>query len=376
MTKLEKTVEELFQHADIKLGGTRPQDVTINNPAVYGRVLRDRELGLGESYMDGWWDSPQPDAFITRILSADLASQVKLSPAIIASGAKSVVSASFSNRQSVKKAKKNAEHHYNIGNDLYELMLDKRMIYSCGYWKGAKTLDQAQENKLDLICRKLQLKKGMTLLDIGCGWGGFAEFAATKYGVKVTGISPAIEQVKKAKERTKGLNVTILQKDYRHMTGSFDRIVSIGMLEHVGVKNYQTFFESCNALLKPGGMMLHHTIGSNQTYNPSEAKWIDKYIFPGGVIPTIPEVVTPAQKYFVVEDIQNFGPDYDKTLMAWHKNFVKSYPKIKDSYDERFYRMWEYYLLMFAAGFRTRNLQLWQFVMTRHEVTPRYDAPR
>lgn len=376
MSKLEKTVEELFRNADIKLGGKRPQDITINNPAVYGRVLRDRELGLGESYMDGWWDSPQPDAFITQILTADLASQVKLSPAIIASGAKSVVSASFSNRQSVKKAKKNAEHHYNIGNDLYELMLDKRMIYSCGYWKGARTLDQAQENKLDLICRKLQLKKGMTLLDIGCGWGGFAEFAATKYGVKVTGISPAIEQVKKAKERTKGLNVTIQQKDYRHMTGSFDRIVSIGMLEHVGVKNYQTFFEKCNQLLKPGGMMLHHTIGSNQTYNPSEAKWIDKYIFPGGVIPTIPEVVTPAQKYFVVEDIQNFGPDYDKTLMAWHKNFVRNYPKIKDSYDERFYRMWEYYLLMFAAGFRTRNLQLWQFVMTRHEVSRRYDAPR
>lgn len=376
MTKLETTVNELLKKADIKVGGKRPQDIMIHNPALYARVIRDRELGLGESYMDGWWDAPQPDEFITRLLSTDLASRLKLSPSLVASGAASVVSAAVRNRQSVKRAKKNAEHHYNIGNDLYEKMLDSRMIYSCGYWKGARTLDQAQENKLDLICRKLQLKKGMTLLDIGCGWGGFAEYAATKYGVKVTGISPASEQVKKAKERTKGLAVTILQKDYRHMTGSFDRIVSIGMLEHVGIKNYPSFFKKCNELLKPGGMMLHHTIGGNHPYNYNEAKWIDKYIFPGGMIPTIPEVVTPAQKYFIVEDVQNFGPDYDKTLMAWHRNFVKHYPKLKDTYDERFYRMWEYYLLMFAAAFRSRSLQLWQFVMTRPEISPRYDSPR
>lgn len=376
MTKLEKTVEELLQQADIKLGGTRPQDITIHNKALYGRVLKDRELGVGESYMDGWWDAPQLDVFITRLITTDIASKVKLSPSIVASGAASLIAASVSNRQSIKRAKKNAEHHYNIGNDLYELMLDTRMIYSCGYWKGARTLDQAQENKLDLICRKLQLKKGMTLLDIGCGWGGFSEFAARNYGVKVTGISPAAEQVKKAKERTKGLNVTILQKDYRHMTGKFDRIVSIGMLEHVGLKNYGPFFEKCNELLKPGGMMLHHTIGSNTPQDFSSFQWIDKYIFPGGYVPTMSELLTPAQKYFSIEDVQNFGPDYDKTLMAWHKNFVKNYPKIKDKYDERFYRMWEYYLLMCAAGFRTRNTHLWQFVMTRQEVSPRYDAPR
>ena len=377
MSKLETTIEQLLAQADIKIGGTRPHDIAIHNPAVYGRVLKDQELGLGESYMDGWWDSPQLDECIARLLSADVASRMKVSPSVVASGVKHVVASSLTNRQSVKHAKKNAEHHYNIGNDLYEAMLDTRMIYSCGYWKGAKTLDQAQENKLDLICRKLDIQPGMTVLDIGCGWGGFSEFVARTYGATVTGISPASEQVKCATQRTKGLDVTILQKDYRDMTGSFDRIVSIGMLEHVGVKNYPTFFKKCHELLAPGGMMLHHTIGGNHPYNAREAKWIDTYIFPGGMIPTIGEVTDAAQKYFVTEDIQNFGPDYDKTLMAWHRNFVKRYPKLNhDTYDERFYRMWEYYLLMFAAGFRTRSLQLWQFVMTRPEESPRYDAPR
>lgn len=320
--------------------------------------------------------APRLDVFLTQLLSSDVASRVTLSPSIVASGARHMLAASLTNRQSIGRAKKNAEHHYDIGNDLYELMLDKRMIYSCGYWKDARTLNQAQENKLDLICRKLQLKPGMTLLDIGCGWGGFSEYAARTYGVTVTGISPALEQVKRAKERTKGLDVTILQKDYRHMNGTFDRIVSIGMLEHVGVKNYTTFFKKCHELLAPGGMMLHHTIGANSPYKASEAKWIDTYIFPGGMIPTMGEVTDAAQRHFVIEDVHNFGPDYDKTLMAWHRNFVKHYPKLKGTYDERFYRMWEYYLLMFAAGFRTRNLQLWQFVMTRHEISPRYDAPR
>lgn len=376
MKKLDTYVEELLLYADIKIGGDRPQDIQVHNDGLYGRVLKDRELGLGEAYMDGWWSSKRPDDTITRILTADLGSKVRLSPSVIASGTASVVKSAVTNRQSVKNARKNAQHHYNIGNDLYELMLDKRMIYSCGYWKKAKTLDQAQTDKLDLICRKLELKKGMTLLDIGCGWGGFSEYAAKEYGVIVTGISPAEEQVKLAKARTKGLKVTIQQKDYRHMTGQFDRIVSIGMLEHVGVKNYPEFYRVCKKLLKPGGVMLHHTIGANHSYNVNEAKWIDKYIFPGGMIPTLSELVGPAEDMFTMEDVQNFGPDYDKTLMAWHAKFVKNYPKISDTYDEQFYRMWEYYLLMFAAGFRSRGLQLYQVVMRNVEVSDRYDSPR
>lgn len=263
MKKLDTYVEELLLHADIKIGGDRPHDIQIHNNDLYARVLRDRELGLGEAYMDGWWTAKRPDQAITNILKVDLAEKVSFSPSMAAAVMTDIVKYSIINRQSVERAKANAQHHYNIGNDLYELMLDKRMIYTCGYWKTAKTLDQAQIDKMDLICRKLKLKKGMTLLDIGCGWGGFSEYAAKEYGVKVTGITPAEEQVKIAKARTKGLSVKILQKDYRDMTGKFDRIVSIGMLEHVGLKNFSVFFQKCNELLNSGGIMVHHTIGVN-----------------------------------------------------------------------------------------------------------------
>jgi cyclopropane-fatty-acyl-phospholipid synthase len=249
------------------------------------------------------------------------------------------------------------------------------MIYSCGYWQRAKTLDDAQEQKLDLICRKLDLKKGMKLLDIGCGWGGFAEFAATNYKVIVTGISPAAEQVKVAKRRARGLPVTILQKDYREMSGSFDRIISVGMLEHVGPKNYQNFFEICNSLLKKGGMMLHHTIGTNSP-DKYGSPWLGKYIFPGGILPTLAQISKAVEDRFIIEDVQNIGPDYDKTLMAWHHNFKRNFHEIETNYNQRFYRMWEFYLLSCAGAFRARNLQLWQIVMRRIESSETYISAR
>ena len=279
------------------------------------------------------------------------------------------------NRQTTRRAKSNASSHYDIGNDLYEHMLDKNMIYSCAYWKSATNLDDAQEAKLELICQKLHLKKGMALLDIGCGWGGFAAYAAKRYGVRVTGITPAAEQVRLARERTKGLPVTIEQKDYREISGKFDRIVSIGMLEHVGPKNYAVFFERCKEMLKGDGIMLHHTIGNNRSVNRT-APWMDKYIFPGGVVPSLAQIARSVEKQLVIEDLHNFGPYYDKTLMAWHENFVKNYPQLKDKYDERFYRMWNFYLLTCAALFRTRNMQLWQIVMRKIEQSDTYVTAR
>lgn len=377
MNELERTIAEALKYADIEINGTRPWDIRIKDKRLYRRVLRDQQLGLGEAYMDGWWDVPKVDEFIARLIEADAPSKIKPSSAAVLHGITEALKWQFTNKQDIKKARKNASHHYNIGNDLYERMLDKRMIYSCAYWSGgAKTLNEAQEAKLDLICRKLELKKGMTLLDIGCGWGGFAEYAAKKYGVVVTGISPAAEQVKLAKKRTKGLKVKILQQDYRETKGSFDRIVSLGMLEHVGIKNYPDFFDTCERLLAPGGMMLHHTIGGNKPYVASEAEWIDKYIFPGGMIPTIAEIAGAVERKFVIEDLHNFGPDYDKTLLAWHQNFLKHYDELSGTYDERFKRMWEYYLLIFAGMFRIRELQLWQFVMRRPERSKVYKAIR
>lgn len=367
----KQTAEKLLKLADVEINGSRVFDIKVNDERMYDRVLRQGTLGLGEAYMDGWWDAKRVDELISRLLAADLRDKAKVSPKMAVNFAAGYVM----NRQSVKRARRNAAHHYNIGNDLYERMLDKRMIYSCAYWKDAKTLDEAQTAKLDLICRKLHLKKDMKLLDIGCGWGGFAEYAATKYGVEVTGISPAAEQVKLAKKRTKGLSVKILQKDYRYVTGSFDRIVSIGMLEHVGPKNYQTFFDKCYKLLKNDGMMLHHFIGSNRSVRATEP-WVDKYIFPGGVLPSITQIANAVEKKFIIEDIHNFGPYYDRTLMAWYDNFKKHYSEISDHYDERFYRMWTYYLLSCAGAFRARHLQLWQVVMRKIETSEVYEAAR
>jgi len=371
MTNAHKTVEHLLSLADIRINGSRPFDIQIHDDRFYNKVLAKNTLGLGEAYMDGWWDAQQLDVFFQKVFEADLRSRVGITPNIV----RSTLVATIVNQQVSRKAHANAAYHYNIGNDLYAAMLDKRMVYSCGYWKGAKSLDKAQENKLELICQKLSLKKGMTLLDIGCGWGGFAEYAASKYGVVVTGITPAAEQVKLAKKRTRGLPVTVLQQDYRQLQGSYDRIVSIGMLEHVGPKNYGRFFKICQDRLNDGGLMLHHTIGNNGSTKVVDP-WMDKYIFPGGVIPSLSQISDGIERRLVVEDLHNFGPDYDKTLMAWRDNFASQYPGLKDVYDERFYRMWVYYLVSCAAAFRTRNIQLWQLVMRKVETSPTYYAPR
>lgn len=371
--RLQSVAEELLTSAGVTLNGAAPHDITVHDDRLYKRVIRDGELGLGEAYMEGWWDAPRVDQFIEHVLTADLDKNVTLTPGLLAS----LAAAKLSNQQTIEKAAKDVSSHYNIGNDLYEAMLDKRMTYTCAYWNGARSLDKAQENKLDLICRKLQLKKGMTVLDIGSGWGSFAQYAAEKYGVKVTGITLSDEQVALSKERITNKNVTIIKQDYRTMTGSFDRIVSIGMLEHVGLKNYKKFFAKCNEMLAPGGMMLHHAIGNNFKYTPKGSRWIRKYIFPGNELPTLIDYAKAIEGTFLIEDVHNIGPDYDKTLMAWHANFVKHYPKLNhDVYDERFFRMWSYYLLSIAATFRTRKIQLYQIVMRRIETSGTYKSVR
>ncbi|HSX45781.1 MAG TPA: cyclopropane fatty acyl phospholipid synthase [Candidatus Saccharimonadia bacterium] len=372
MDKARETVERLLKPADVKINGKRPWDIQVHDERVYKRVMSQGELGAGESYMDGWWSAKQLDETIARLLLSDIRKHLPITPSLI----KTVAIGVLKNNQRLNKASKNAVAHYSIGNDLYEAMLDKNMIYSCGFWQDAKNLDEAQIAKLDRICQKLQLKKGMTVLDIGCGWGGFAEYAAKNYGVKVTGITPVKEQVDLAKQRTKGLPVTIKQQDYREVTGKFDRIVSIGMFEHVGPKNYHRFFKKCWWRLKDDGLMLHHFIGNNRSV-PAVTPWINKYIFPGGVLPSLTQVSKATERLLVIEDLENFGPDYDKTLMAWHENFTEAYPKLDHNrYDERFYRMWEFYLLSCAGSFRARHIQLYQVVMRKVERSEAYRGYR
>ena len=265
--------------------------------------------------------------------------------------------------------------HYDIGNDLYKNMLDKRMNYSCGYWKKAKNLDKAQEDKLELICKKMMLKKGMKVLDIGCGWGSFAKYASEKYKVSVVGVTISKEQLKLAKKTCKGLPIKIRLQDYRDINEKFDRIISIGMFEHVGYKNYKTFMKVVDRCLKPNGLFLLHTIGRNNSVS-HEDPWFHKYIFPNSMIPSPKQITAAAEGVFMLEDWHNFGKDYDRTLMEWHKNFTKNWDKIKSNYDYRFYRMWTYYLLVLAGTFRSKNFHLYQVVFSKDRFKEGYKSVR
>lgn len=355
----EKDVKDLLLLAGITVNGKRSFDIQIHNPTFYSRVLREQVLGLGESYMDGWWDCEALDELINRIIRANLEKEVRGNWKILWHALKSRVF----NLQTQRKAFHIAEVHYNLGNDLYQAMLDKRLNYSCGYWQNATNLDEAQEAKLDLICRKIELEPGMSVLDLGCGFGGFAKFAAEKYQARVTGYTVSDQQVNLGREMCRGLPVEFKLEDYRRANGQYDRVISIGFMEHVGYRNYSTYMDVVYRCLKPDGIALLHTIGSNVSTTHSNA-WTSKYIFPNGVLPSIAQISQASEKVFVIEDLHNFGPHYDKTLLAWYDNFSKAWPQLREKYSDRFYRMWRYYLLSCAGGFRARGTQLWQFVMT------------
>ena len=361
---------QLLGLAGVEINGDRPWDIRVHDERLFSRVMAEGSLGLGESYMDGWWDAEQLDEFITRVLGAELDTMVQ--PWKEALG---ILWARLVNLQRPGRAFQIGRHHYDIGNDLFSRMLDRRMIYSCGYWKDAATLDQAQEAKLDLVCRKLQLKPGMRVLDIGCGWGGTAAFAAERYGVSVVGITVSGEQATLARQLCQGLNVEIRLQDYRDLDGTFDRVLSIGMFEHVGQKNYDTFMRVVRSHLADDGLFLLHTIGSNRSLTRNDP-WSERYIFPNSMVPSARQICVAIEGKFVLEDWHGFGPDYDTTLMHWHRNVEAHWSELKDRYGERFHRMWTYFLLSSAGGFRARKNQLWQLVLSPHGVASGYAAPR
>jgi cyclopropane-fatty-acyl-phospholipid synthase len=246
-------------------------------------------------------------------------------------------------------------------------MLDHRMVYTCARWANASSLDEAQEAKLDFVCRKLALQPGMTLLDIGCGWGGLARFAAEKYGARVVGITLSRQQMQLAQEMCAGLAVEIRLQDYRDVTGTFDRVASLGMFEHVGYKNYRKFFEVAHRSLCRGGFLFFSTIGNNCSVRATDP-WIDKYIFPNSQLPSAAQISAAIEGLFVLEDWQNWAFDYDRTVMAWFQNFHKHWPDLQPRYGERFHRIWKYYLMLAAACFRSRKNQVWEILMSRQET--------
>lgn len=370
---LQQRLAPLLGMAGVRINGQRDWDIRVHNPNLFKRILTQGSLGFAESYMDGWWDCPRLDLLMTRLQAANLHRKIP-GTAKVKLGATALWYA-LVNRQTESRAYEVGEVHYDAGNDLYQRMLDPNMIYSCAYWADAEDLETAQQHKLDMICRKLQLQPGMKLLDIGCGWGGLAAHAARHYGVEVTGITISKEQKKLADERTAGLPVEIKLIDYRSLDGEFDRIVSVGMFEHVGPKNYRTYFQTVLGLLKPDGLFLLHTIGEEDTNHHTDA-FINKYIFPNGKVASRKHLNDASLDLLRLEDWHNFGQDYDRTLMAWAENFERSWPEIADQYSERFYRMWRYYLYACAGFFRSRNGQLWQLVFSHPERRQTYRSLR
>ncbi len=372
---IRQRVLDMLAIAGVKPGGPATTDPVIRDERFYARVLAQGSLGLGESYMDGWWDVASLDGLIVRLLRARLDHRI---PGLMSrlDDARAWVL----NLQRARRAAVVGERHYDIGNSFFEAMLGKRMVYSCGYWRDAVDLDSAQDAKLDLICRKLDLRPGMRVLDIGCGWGEALKYAAQHYGVSGVGMTISREQAEYARRLCDGLPVEIRLQDYRELDERFDRIFSIGMFEHVGLRNYRHYFELAQRCLVDdpatgGGLFLLHTIGSNESVRHTDP-WIERYIFPNSMLPSAVQIAEAVEGLFVVEDWHGFGTDYDRTLQAWRDNIESTWDTLPPRYDARFRRMWRFYLASAMATFRTRRAQLWQLVLSPRGIPGGYIAPR
>ncbi|WP_343217571.1 cyclopropane fatty acyl phospholipid synthase [Cloacibacillus sp. An23] len=351
---------EKLKSAGVTIGGPEPWDPQVRDERFYGRVMREKNLGLGESYMDGWWECARIDELICRVIKCGAESGIKGSLRY----ALTLLPMELLNMQNKRRSRRAAHDHYDIGNDFFFSFLDPLHQYSCAYFKDTAELAEAQVKKLELIAKKLELKEGDRLLDIGCGWGGLAKFMASRFGCRVTAVNISKEQLAFAREDCRGLPVEFMERDYRDVDGEYDKIVSVGMFEHVGVKNFRIYMETAHRLLAKDGLFLLHTIAGNTSAINCD-RWLNRYIFPNGSLPSAAETASAMEGLFVMEDLHNLGQNYDRTLMCWHENFTKAWPAFAERYGERFRRMWEYYLLSCAGAFRSRAIQLFQVLMSK-----------
>ncbi len=369
LKKAQECIERLFSDADIRINGDRPWDIRVHNNDFFSKALMGGSLALGESYCDGWWDCDALDQFFHGIFRARL--NEKVNPVSFIKTWQSIVL----NMQNRVRSRQVIEKHYDLDVNLYLSFLDPYNQYTCGYFMGTDDLDRAQELKLDLICRKLMLSSKDSILDIGCGWGGFARFAAERYGCTVTGITISDEQLRYAREFCRDLPVSIVKSDYRDLKGSFDKMVVCGMIEHVGYKNHRRLMDVVCSSLRENGLFLLQTIGTNISSRMGEP-WINKHIFPNGLVPSARQIVAAAEGFFILEDWHFMGQHYDRTLMAWYDNFKKNWDGIKHAFDDRFYRIWKYYFLSCAASFRAGINDLWQIVFSKNGLPEGYTSVR
>ena len=371
-------VNEITCRAGITINGSAPYDIRVSDQRFYARVLSAGSLGLGESYMEGWWHCEQLHELMRRLLRSRIHSPSHFNLREIFAG----INAKIMNLQSPRRAAEVARIHYNLPTEVFECMLDSRMVYSCAYWKGVETLEAAQEQKLHLICQKLGLSARDRLLDIGCGWGSLVRFACERYGCEAVGITISDTQAAYAQVHCAGLPIKIYTGDYRTIRqsihGLFTKVASIGMFEHVGPKNYSTFMEIAKSVLADDGLLLLQTIGDNRSETHCDP-WLNKYIFPNGVAPSVQQIGNSTEGKFVLEDWHNFGPDYARTLLSWYSNLISKYnPRmpVGQLSPSQFLRMLEYYLNSFASAFAERHLQLWQLVFSTGKRLSTYDRVR
>jgi cyclopropane-fatty-acyl-phospholipid synthase len=358
----------LLEGTGVEIGGSQPWDITVNRDRLYRRALRG-SLGIGEAYIDGDWDCLALDELFRRVLSASKLN----SPLLRTARALKVLQSRLTNLQTRRRSRAVAEEHYDIDHRMYALFLGPWNQYTCCFFDGTDDLEQAEVIKLEMLCDKLELRPGERLLDIGCGWGGFAKYAAATRGCEVTGISLSTEQIHYARRFAHGLPVTIEKLDYRDLPRSgltpFDKISIVGMIEHVGYRNYETLMRVVHEMLKPDGLFLLHTIGNCERTTVVDP-WMEKYIFRNSMAPSMDQLAAATEGCFVVEDWENYGHHYVPTLQAWHDRFNANWDRIRSlktarEFDERFRRMWNYYLMSSKAAFEVEQLHLWQLVMTR-----------
>lgn len=364
-------IQHALEVAGVAVNGGHAFDIQVSNHALFQRALRHGQDAIWDAYVDGSWDCPRIDELVFRLLRNGVRIQESAGIRLGLAGvlARLLPALRVSQASQVRR-------HYDLGRDLFEAMLDRLMIYSCAFWRNSLTLDQAQEAKLDLIARKLFFRPGMRVLDVGCGWGGAARYLAQNYGVAVVGVTLSRDQYDTGARQCAGLPVEIRLQDYRDVVdGPYDAIFSVGMFEHVGCRHYRTYMKKVRRLLKPGGLSLLHTIGSNSSDRRGNL-WVERNIFPGGMLPSARQIAESVEGLMVIEDWHNFGADYDKTLMAWFANFDANWPRLRRKYGERFYRLWKCYLQMFAGAFRARHNQLWQVVLSPSGVPGGYAAER
>jgi cyclopropane-fatty-acyl-phospholipid synthase len=353
--------------------------LNVSDDSVWYDIITKANLGIAEGYMHGKIDVDPLPLFLSLLNDTSIGTRRKekfdvLGMVIGAIEAPTQMMGWLFNLQTKELSSRVTKQHYDAGNDLYEVMLGPSMSYTCAYWKDAENLDQAQEAKFNLIMRKLELQPGMKVADLGMGWGTAAAYMHKHGKVNVTGVSLSEKQVEWAQNNLVKDGLRFIWSDYREhcedpdIVGTYDRIYSIGMFEHIGPKNYEPFFKCIKALLKPDGLAVVHTIGEPDFVAASD-QFLEKYIFPGAVIPTLPMATKAFEHHFILEDFQNFGHDYSKTLAAWHVNSLKFFRENPNAYSPEFQRMWEYYLKMCEALFELRINQLWHFVLSPRPAT-------